>query len=176
MSKMDWIKWLLTPCVLILLGLVLIFCPDSAAALLVQIIGWLLIAVGAGFVAAAVANRGGLFGKLLAAAAFLAVGGWMVHTPLSLAEWIGRFLGVLLMIQGIQDILYLRIRHGSLFLPILTAILGAVLVVLPMTTSRLVFSIIGGVVLVIGIVMLIQRIRLHKLLQEPDDPNIIDAL
>ena len=176
MSKMDKIKWLITPVILMILGLVLLLSPDSATTLVAQILGWILVAIGVGCVISAIGDRIGVVGKVLAALVFCGVGSWMILRPLALAAWIGRFVGVLLMIQGIQDILYLRSRHGSLFLPIVTAIVGAVLVVLPMTTSRLVFSVIGGVVLVIGIVMLIQRIRLRKLLEEPDDPNIIDAL
>ena len=54
--------------------------------------------------------------------------------------------------------------------------IGAILILLPMTTSRVVFSICGLVVLLIGIVMLVDRIRKRRLLEPKDDPNIIDAL
>ena len=179
MKKTDilgWVKLLLTPVLLILLGLVLLLSPDSAASLVAQIIGWVLVAIGIGCVVSAIGDRVAVAGKVIAALIFCGVGSWMITHPLALAAWIGRFVGVLLMIQGIQDILYLRSRRSSLFLPIVAAVVGAVLVVLPMTTSRLVFAILGGVVLVIGTVMLIQRIRLRRLLEEPEDPNIIDAL
>ena len=53
---------------------------------------------------------------------------------------------------------------------------GVVLILLPMTTSRLMFSLCGLVVLIIGIVMLLDRLRDRKRLNEPEDPNIIDAL
>ena len=179
MKKSDilgWVKLLLTPVLLVLLGLILLLSPDSATTLVAQVIGWVLVAVGVGCVVSAIGDRIAVAGKVIAALVFLGVGSWMILHPLALAAWIGRFVGVLLMIQGIQDILYLRSCRSSILLPVLAVIVGAVLVVLPMTTSRLVFSIVGGVVAVIGVVMLIQRLRLRKLLEEPDDPNIIDAL
>jgi hypothetical protein len=48
-------------------------------------------------------------------------------------------------------------------------------VVLPMTTSRLVFSLCGVVVLLIGIGMLVDRLKHTKYLDKGDG-NIIDAL
>ena len=64
-------------------------------------------------------------------------------------------------------------------MPLVTAIVGVVLVVLPMTTSRLVFSLCGLVVLVTGIAMFLDRLKGRNRLEgpgEPEDPNIIDAL
>ena len=175
----GWVRLLLTPVLMIVLGIVLLLSPDSATTLVAQILGWVLVAVGAGFLVSAFTDRFGMVGKVIAALIFCGVGGWMIVHPLMLAAWIGRLVGILLVIQGIQDIVYLRSCRSSVFLPVVEAIVGAVLVVLPMTTSRLVFTVVGGVALFIGVVMLIQRIRLRKLLddnQEPDDPNIIDAL
>lgn len=179
MHKQNFIsnlKRYLTPSVLILLGLVLTFSPDSATTLLIQIIGWVLIAAAVGLGISAVAIPGGTTSKVIGAAIFGVAGIWMVSHPLSLAAWFGRLIGILLMIQGAQDLIFLRSRLGSAFLPLLTAIVGAVLLVLPMTTSRLVFSAIGVVVLIIGITMLVDRIRHRRELNEPDNPNIIDAL
>ena len=45
-----------------------------------------------------------------------------------------------------------------------------------MTASRLVFSLCGAVVAVIGVVMLVDRIRSRRWLDNGDNPNIIDAL
>ena len=178
-SILSWIRLLLTPVLMIVLGIILLLSPDSATTLVAQIIGWVMVAVGIGFGVSAVADRFGMVGKVVAALIFCGVGTWMILHPLMLAAWIGRLVGILLVIQGIQDIVYLRSCRSSLFIPVVEAIVGAVLVVLPMTTSRLVFTVVGGVVLFIGVVMLIQRLRLRKLLNEagePDDPNIIDAL
>ena len=55
-------------------------------------------------------------------------------------------------------------------------LVAAVLLVLsPMTLSRLVFSVCGLVVLVMGVWMLVNRIREGNYLDKGDD-NIIDAL
>ena len=166
----------LTPVILILLGLILTFSPDSATTLLIQVIGWVLAAAAAGLAISAVVQPGGTTGKVLGAVICGVSGIYMVTHPLELAAWFGRLIGILLLIQGIQNILYQRMRSGTVFLPILTAVIGAVLLVLPMTTSRLVFTIIGIIVLVIGGLMLVDRIRHPAGLQEPEDPNIIDAL
>ena len=100
----------------------------------------------------------------------------MVTNPLSLADWFGRLIGLLLLLQGIQDILYQRMRMGSVILPVLTAMVGAVLVALPMTASRLVFTIAGIIVLIIGVLMLVERIHRPSGHDGPQNPNIIDAL
>ena len=171
-----YLRRFLTPVILILLGLTLTFSPDSATALVVKIIGWVLIAAGSGLGISAVAIPGAMVPKVLGALFCGASGIYMVMNPLHLAAWLGRLIGLLLMLQGIQDIIYQRLRTGSIFLPILTAVVGAVLVVLPLTTSRLVFTAAGIVVLLIGIFMLVQRIRSQDSWDEPENPNIIDAL
>lgn len=62
-------------------------------------------------------------------------------------------------------------------MPLLVAILGGVLILMPMTASRLVFGLCGLAVMVIGIFMLLDRLRHPRLPGgEDDDPNIIDAL
>ena len=172
----DLLKLLLTPVLLLVLGLILMLSPDSATAVVARIIGWILVAIGVGCGLSAIGDRIAVAGKVIAALIFCGVGWWMIAHPLLLAAWIGRLVGILLMIQGIQDILYMRSLRGSVLLPVVAAIVGAVLVVLPMTTSRVVFAVIGGVVSFIGLVMLIDRIRSRRQLDEPQDPNIIDAL
>ena len=171
-----YLKRFLSPVVLILLGLILTFSPDSATTLLVQIIGWVLITVAAGLFAAAVALPGSMAGKVIGCLLCGASGLYMVLNPLHLAAWFGRIVGILLLLQGIQNILYQRLRTGSLFLPVLTAVVGAVLLVLPMATSRIVFTVAGIVVLLIGILMLVDRLRHPAGPGEPENPNIIDAL
>ena len=171
-----YVRRFLTPVILILLGLILTFSPDSATTLLIRIIGWVLVAAAAGLGISAVALPGGTTGKVLGAVVCGVSGIYMVTHPLDLAAWFGRLIGILLLIQGIQNILYQRLRSGTVLLPILTAVVGTVLLVLPMTTSRLVFTIIGIIVLILGALMLVDRIRHPAGLQEPEDPNIIDAL
>ena len=171
-----YVKRFLTPVILILLGLILCFSPDSATTLLIKILGWILIASAAGLCISAVMIPGSMWGRGIGALICGGAGIYMVTHPLALAAWFGRLIGLILLLQGIQDIIYQKVRTGSVFLPILTAMVGAVLVVLPMTTSRLVFTIAGIVVLIIGIFMLVDRFRHPAGFHEPEDPNIIDAL
>ena len=53
---------------------------------------------------------------------------------------------------------------------------GAILILLPMTASRLVFTLCGIAVMAIGGKMLYDRLRSRRWLEEQEDPNIIDAL
>lgn len=169
------IRLLLAPVLVILLGLVLIFNPDSASALISKVLGWIIIAVGIGFGISAVFNQTGRIGKGICAVILAVAGGWLVNNPLALASWIGRIIGILLVIDGIQDILHLR-REGKTFLmPLIVTIVGAVLVLMPMATSRIIFILCGIVVLVIGIAMLLDRLKGQRRLKGTDN-DIIDAL
>lgn len=162
------------PVVLILLGVILLLWPDTAAVLAATVIAWLLMAAGTGFGAAA------LFGasprrltRILACAACLLVGLALLGNPLILARNIGRFLGLLLLVEGLQNLLKASVSRA---MGILTLLAGALLLAAPMTASRLVFSLCGIVLLVIGIAQLIERLRRRRLNKGNDDPNIIDAL
>lgn len=180
MKKQDIIallNLLLTPILLILLGLILLFNPDSASAIIAKFLGWIVLAVGIGFAVSALVERTGTAGKVIGAIACIALGGWLLKNPLVLAAGIGRLAGILLIIRGVRDLLDARKYKTGILSSIIVTALGAVLVALPMTTSRLVFSLCGLVVLVIGIVMLLDRVKNGKRrLKEPDDPDIIDAL
>lgn len=164
-----------SPVALIVLGAVLLLFPDSASVLVAKVLGWGMLIVGIVFAVSAIASPGGTAGKVLCAVVCLAVGGWLVNNPLILAKGVGRFVGILLAIRGVQDIFQSVSGQGKL-LAVITAALGAVLILLPMTTSRVVFSICGLVVLLIGVAMLVDRIRSRRLMEPGDDPKIIDAL
>lgn len=172
---LSLVSLLASPAALILLGLILLFCPDSVSVFAAKLLGWILLAVGIGFAAAAFTGSSGTASNVLCAIACLAVGGWLLKSPLLLAKSIGRFVGILLVIRGIRDFAQSIYRQGKL-LALITAVLGVVLIALPMTTSRVVFSACGLVVLVIGIAMLVDRLRRRRLPGGDNDPNIIDAL
>lgn len=171
----SMIKLLLAPVLVILLGLILIVNPDSASALIAKIIGWIIILTGIGFGVSAIFKDHGRIAKGIAAVVLAMVGGWLVSNPLALAAWIGRIIGILLVIDGIEDILQLRKQGMSFWMPLIITVVGVVLVVMPMTTSRLVFTLCGIVVLVMGVVMLLDRLKGKKKLNAPKD-DIIDAL
>ena len=179
MNRNDWfakIQMLMAPILVIILGLVLVFCPDSASALIAKLLGWILGLVAIGFGISALLNAQGRAGKVVASILCAVIGGWLGSNPLVLAAWFGRIIGIVLVLDGLQD-MGNNHRQGKRFLlPLIVAIVGAVLVLMPMTASRLLFSLCGVVVLVIGIFMLLDRLRGQKRLPGSDDPDIIDAL
>ena len=140
---LSLIRLILAPVLVILLGLVLIFNPDSASALISRILGWILICIAVGIGLSAVFKEPG-------------------------------FIGVLLVIDGLQDIANLRKAGRRFLMPLIATAVGVILVVMPMATSRLVFTCCGIVVLIIGVAMLLERLKGKKRLDSPKN-DIIDA-
>lgn len=170
------IQLLLVPVLLILLGLILMVNPDTASALISKLLGYVLTlcAIGAGM--AAIFGQRKKVVRGISAVVLAIVGGWLMAHPLWLVAWISRFLGILIMVNSGMDLWYaVKQKHNVLFYGAATAV-GAILVLMPMSASRLVFTLCGVAVLVIGGVMLADRIRGRRWLHEGDDPNIIDAL
>jgi len=166
---------LASPVAVMLLGLLLVVSPDSASILIARILGWGLTVVGIGIGIAAIIDRDHAVRKGITAVVLACAGGWLTANPLLLAAWIGRVIGVLIAIRGIRDLL-LHGRYGySRILALITIAAGALLVVLPLTASRLVFSLCGILVLMLGIGMLADRLKHRKYLTKGDS-NIIDAL
>lgn len=170
---LSLVKLLLAPVLVILLGLILIINPDSATALISKILGGILILMAIGTGISAIFNERGRVGKGIFAVILAVAGGWLNSNPLALAAWIGRIIGVLLVIDGVQDILELRKQGKSFLLPLIVTVIGAVLVLMPMTTSRLVFALCGVVVLLVGVAMLLDRLKSKPRLKSGGD--IIDA-
>ena len=169
------IRELFAPVALILLGALLLFNPDSASALISKLLGWIIVLCAIGCGVAALVDPGKRTGKVVAAVALAILGGWLTKNPLALAAWVGRIVGILLVVDGLQDMAHLRGQGQRFALPVLATLVGAVLILLPLTTTRLVFSLCGIVVLIIGIVMLLDRLKGRKRLSGGDD-NIVDAL
>lgn len=163
-----------TPAVLIVLGLVLIFCPDTASALISKVAGWGLMMAGIVVAVAMAVDRGWSVSKILTILVLVGLGRWLMTHPLAWAAWGGRIIGLLLLLRGIRDFTQSVFTQGKM-LSVVTAALGLVLILLPMTASRMVFSLCGVVILVVGGGMLAERIW-EKKNWEDDDPNIIDAL
>lgn len=166
---------LASPLCVIALGALLVVSPDSASVLIARILGWGLTIVGVGFGIAAILDRDHIIRKGITAVAFACLGGTLSANPLLLAAWIGRLIGLLIAARGVRDLLLHGSYGYSRTLALITTAVGALLVVLPLTTSRLVFSACGLVVLCIGIGMLVDRLKSQKRLTGGDS-NIIDAL
>ena len=144
------IRLIATPVLLMVLGLILLIHPDSASALVAQILGWVLVIAGVMFAVSAIAGHFDTVGKVLSAVCCFAVGAWLLRNPLMLAAGLGRLAGILLVVRGIQDILNASRYHYGILPAVITTILGAVLIALPMTTSRVVISLCGLLVLIVG--------------------------
>lgn len=155
-----YIEQLLSPCLMAVLGIVLIFSPDSASRLIAQVLGWLIVAGGAFLAVSGI--RGKILSRALYGAACLLVGIFLIRNPLILAKSIGRISGIVLLVRGIGDILESSQDKRELLIPILTTGLGGVLLLLPMTTSRVVIVLFGVVLLLLGAATLAARIRLIR--------------
>ena len=170
---LSYIRLFLAPVLVMLLGLILIINPDSATALISRILGGIIILIAIGTGISAIFNSRGRTAKAITSVVMAIVGGWLMNNPLALAAWLGRFIGVLLVIDGLQDIGELRRFGKSFLLPLIVAIVGVVLILMPMTTSRLVFTLCGVAVLIIGAAMLLDRLKAKPRLKSSSD--IIDA-
>ena len=164
-------KLLLIPALAVLLGVILLFNPDSATILAAKLVGWLLVICGAGYGISKI--PGGGAGNWILTAVFVALGVVILKDPLVLAESIGRFLGIILMIRGLSDLKESNFPQART-LAIVTAAVGAVLVLLPMTLTRTILRLCGIVVAVLGAVNIAEKLRERKLLSKGDS-NIIDA-
>lgn len=180
---LHWARLLAMPILIILLGLVLLFSPDTASALVGKLLAWVCILAGAALGAGVFLNRsGGQNNRLVWAVISLAAGVWMLLNPLTIAKFLGRVLGLTLMIRGAQAITENLRYNGrklvlspALILAGVTVAAGALLVILPMATSRLVFNLVGLVMIGVGIAEGYDRLRGRKQLDEGQDPNIIDV-
>lgn len=177
------IRLLAAPAATVLLGLVLLFSPDTASALVGRLIGWCAVlsalALGAGVFFGSPAGK---HNRILWAVICLFGGIWLLMNPLTVARFLGRVLGIALMIRGGQcaadNIRYQGkklVKSRGLILGLVTGLIGAVLVLLPLASSRMFFNIIGIALIFAGIAQLWDNLRGRKLLTQGDDPNIIDV-
>ena len=162
------------PVLTTVIGLILLANPDSATALVTKMIGWLLV-IGGAVKAISAANRGsGTPGKWIWAAVGIILGVVVLKNPLWLAQVIGRFIGIILVIEGGSD-LKKSVHRKAKILAIITLAAGAVLILTPMSLIRTILRLCGAVVTVIGIVNILEKFQEMKLLEAGSDPNIIDA-
>jgi uncharacterized membrane protein HdeD (DUF308 family) len=176
-------RLLAAPAATVILGLVLLFSPDTASALVGKLIAWCAIlaalALGAG---AVFGNPAGKHNRILWALICLFGGIWLLMNPLTVAKFLGRVLGISLMIRGGQSVAD-NIRYQGkklvvsrgLILGAVTAVIGAVLTILPLASSRMLFSMVGTVLICAGFAQVWDNFRGKRLLDEGNDPNIIDV-
>lgn len=176
-------RMLAGPALMTLLGLILLFSPDTASALVGKLVAWCCLlaaaALGLGVIRGDSARRNN---RITWVVIFFAVGIWMLMNPLAIAKILGRLLGIALLIRGGQKVSGELQNSGgkivlsaAFVLAAVTVIAGLVLVVLPLATSRLVFNLVGIVLICVGIAQGMDNIRGSRLLEEGRDPNIIDV-
>lgn len=156
------------PVTMMVFGIVLLVFPDSASVIIACLMAGLLTLGGIVYGIGALLDR--RISRGFWALVCLSLGGTLAGNPLLLARNVGRFLGIFLAIEGGNCL-----RKGKRVFGMVILAAAVALVLSPMTLSRLVFSACGLVVLVIGIAMLLSRLREQRYLEKGDD-NIIDAL
>lgn len=171
---LDYLERLSMPILLCLLGLVLLFAPDTASALVGKVAGVGLLVVGVIYAADGLTTKLDMGRKLVVACVCLVVAGWLLSHPLTLAAWIGRIAGILFILRGLENLAQARRQGQSCTWALVTTLAGVLLVLSPMITSRLVLKTIGLVLVIVGGVRIVTRISARKRLDEPGDPNIID--
>lgn len=172
----------LGPLMLILLGGLLLVNPDFGSRAVATVLGW-AVCILCGVVLAVTLLLRGRFSTVAGSALGLLAGMYILRNPLSLASVLGILLGIFLATQGfgaLMDALVLRRGGGFWLLGAVWAavilLLGLTLVFSPLTTSRLVMTLAGIVMIVCGV----GRLRTHTKAErymEPDRSNsrIIDA-
>ena len=161
MKKKDvqsMVRLMLTPVLMVILGIVLVVRPDSASALVGKILGWVLLLIGIGLLIESIAVKELTTSRIL----FVVV-----------AAALGRVAGLLILVRAVQDIINAARWKCGMKYALLSAIIGGLLILLPMTTSRAVWVIVGLLVIVVGVLMAIDRLKPGKLLG--DGGNIVDA-
>lgn len=159
---------------MILCGAVLLFFPDTAVALVTKIVAWVLVGIGVFKVMKNLKDSATYWGDWVATVLYFLLGGYLLVNPLVISETIGRFLGILLIIHGMSDLRASRYGSGRA-IGILTAVAGMVLVVIPRTLFNTLLGLAGLVLLIVGIINLVDKLRHGRYLDQGGDPNIIDA-
>lgn len=166
----------------ILLGVFLMANPDFGSVLISVVIGWGLLIFGGLALVYGILNRQsvGIVWPVISVLVAL-VGIYVLRRPLMLAKLLGFLLGLYLICQGVGTMRSaLRLRQAGygyssgMGLAVLLLVFGAILMFLPLTTSRLLMTLVGLGILACGIVNLVVRARTDKKLRG-GSPDIVDA-
>ncbi len=168
------VSQLLMPALVILCGLILICNPDSGSALVSGLLSAVLVICAVVCLLMALFGSGKKGKLFLTAAVSLIASRWLRNNPLGLAAGLSRILGICLLLGALGSFLKSRTAGGKI-LSLAEAVLGVVLIVLPLFASRLVFMICGIVVTLLGLSMLAMVFRKGRY-GKNDRPDIIDAL
>lgn len=182
MKKINWGGFLslaALPLLQLALGVVLLLDPDAVMAGIFRILGWLLVAAALFLALSLATDRVRVTGRVIGAAVCGIGGVLLLRNPLILAAGTGKVLGVLLILRAVAGFVQggkvsgQPVRHALGELPEL--ILGIFLLLSPMTPTRLIFGIIGAVLIVGAVLKLLGMKKELAALTEPEKPKIIDA-
>ena len=157
---------------LIVLGAVFLLFPGSAVALTTFGLALVCLAIGGVSAVRMVFYNHRELKDWFYTIGGLAVGIFILLDPMSLADSLGRFLGLFLLIQGGN--LRRRTSENGKLLGGLTMAAGIVVFLIPRALIHTLLGLLGAVLALVGIIQLLAARRAGKL-QEPRDPNIIDA-
>lgn len=182
-TSSQLISLLAIPAVMVFLGLVLLLIPALAPALAGALIGFFCILAGLGLGAGIFfGSPAGRISRGLWALVLLLVGLRLLLDPLSIARFLGRILGILLILQGARSVAEKTrclIKPGdipwSLILGIVTIVSGAVLVFLPLISTRIFFRIVGILLVCLGVAKGADNLLSRKGEDRGSDPRIIDV-
>ena len=153
-------------------GLLLLLNPAGATALVTRVLGWLLVGAGSARLLLPVIGGRQVSGSEWVWNGICILAGLvLLSRPLILADLMGRVLGVMILVGGVQNL-----RDGVDGKDLLSILAGVILLMMPRTLTNTVLVILGVVLMIIGIANIIARARTIKRLEGHDDPNIIDAL
>ena len=181
-TPMELFRLLAAPAATVLLGLVLLLSPDTASALVGKLLAWCSILAAAGFGIGAISGAPDKKAdRILWAAIFFFGGIWMLMNPLTIARFLGRVLGLSLALLGARSTAG-SIRYAGrklvlsreLILGAVTILTGCVLVLLPMTGSRIFFKVLGVALICFGFVQGRNKLLDRKQLDQGDS-DIIDV-
>ena len=170
----TFIKHFASELFLILCGAVLLFFPNSAVALVTKVMAWILIGSGVLGIIKNLDRKKSGFDAWIWPIGYLLVGFFLLSNPLAISDLAGRVLGLFLMITGVQK--FREASYGSgKALGLVSLVSGVVLMALPKTLINTLLGFCGIVLIVIGAINLIDKLRHDRYLDEGRDPNIIDA-
>ncbi len=156
-----------------LLGFALVVAPDWAAALASKVLGWVLIAwgvFGAIITITGWPKNGAV--RVIVTVLLLGVGIYLSKNPLAVATGFGKVIGIFLILRSGMSMM----EDNKFSVPgVICLLAGLFLLLFPLTLSRLVIRICGGILMMINIGNILMLRRLYKLPGVFDDPNIIDA-
>ena len=167
---------LAAPLAVTLLGLVLLFSPDSASALISAILGWAFLAVGICMGIPVLKSGARQFMQLILPACLVVVGICLISSPLLLSQLLSRVAGALILFRYLPEAV--RAHRSGQKVPAKTiafCVAGILLILLPMAASRLFFKLCGLILAAFGAGWFYDRLKERKQLPDGEKPPIVDA-